>query len=39
VDELAKSTEKMIKDVVQLMNSRQIVLVRDIFDESEEIGR
>lgn len=37
VDELARSTEKMIKDMVQLMNSRQMVLVRDIFDESEEI--
>ena len=37
IDDLAKSSEKMVKDMVQLINSRQMVLVRDIFDESAQI--
>jgi phosphate transport system protein len=37
VDELAQSTESIVKDVVQMLNSRQTVLVRDIFDESAQI--
>lgn len=37
VDELARSTERVVKDVVQLLNSKQTVLVRDIFEESGQI--
>ncbi len=37
VDELARATETMVKDVVQMLNSRQTVLVGDIFDESSRI--
>jgi phosphate transport system protein len=36
ISELALSTERMVKDVVQMLNSRQTVLVRDIFDESSQ---
>jgi len=37
IDEIARSTESMVKDVVQMLNSRQTVLVKDIFDESSQI--
>jgi phosphate transport system protein len=37
MDEIARSTERMVKDVVQMLNSRQTVLVRDIFDESAQV--
>ena len=37
IDELAETTEKVVKDVVQVLNSRQTVLVKDIFEESAQI--
>jgi phosphate transport system protein len=37
IDEIAQSTERMVKDVVQMLNSRQTVLVRDIFEESAQV--
>lgn len=37
IDEIARSTESMVKDVVQMLNSRQTVLVKDIFDESSQV--
>jgi phosphate transport system protein len=37
IDEIARATESMVKDVVQMLNSRQTVLVKDIFDESSQI--
>ncbi len=36
IDSLARSTEQVVKDVVQMLNSRQTVLVRDIFDETSQ---
>jgi phosphate transport system protein len=37
IDELSEATEKVVKDVVQVLNSRQTVLVKDIFEESAQI--
>ena len=37
IDELAKDTEVIVRDVIQLLNSRQIVLVRDIYENSNII--
>ena len=37
IDQLARSTETMVTDVVQMLTSRQTVLVADIFSESEQI--
>ncbi|MDP4281136.1 MAG: phosphate signaling complex protein PhoU [Bacteroidota bacterium] len=37
IDELAVSTSNLVKDVVQLLNSRQTVLIGDIFNASKEI--
>lgn len=37
IDELAHSIDSVVKDVTQLLNSRQTVLVSDIFEASENI--
>ena len=37
IDELAKDTEMIVSDVIQLLNSRQTVLVKDIYDNANSI--
>jgi phosphate transport system protein len=37
IDELAQDTEMIVRDVIQLLNSKQTVLVRDIFENSNII--
>ena len=37
IDELAKDTEMIVSDVIQLLNSRQTVLVKDIYENSNII--
>jgi phosphate transport system protein len=37
IDELAASTDAIVRDVITILNSRNIVFIRDIFDDSEII--
>jgi len=37
IDELAESTDAIVRDVITILNSRNIVFIKDIFDDSEII--
>jgi phosphate transport system protein len=37
IDELAGSTDAIVKDVISILNSRNVVFIRDIFNDSEII--
>jgi phosphate transport system protein len=37
IDELAESTDTIVKDVISILNSRNVVFIRDIFYDSEII--
>jgi phosphate transport system protein len=37
IDELAKLTDTLVNDVVSMMNSRNVVFIKDIFNDSEFI--
>ena len=37
IDELAESTDAIVRDVTTILNSKNIVLIKDIFEDSEVI--
>jgi phosphate transport system protein len=37
IDELAEATDAIVRDVITILNSRNVVFIKDIFDDSEII--
>jgi len=37
IDELAQATDAIVRDVISILNSRDVVFIKDIFDDSEII--
>jgi phosphate transport system protein len=37
IDELAEATDAIVRDVITILNSRNIIFIKDIFDDSEII--
>lgn len=37
IDDLAESTDTIVRDVISILNTRDVMFIRDIFDDSEVI--